>query len=50
MELGKAIEAGYDDLAFLEVDTDFDGLRTEPAYQALLAKLRSRKLAGHSQN
>jgi predicted Zn-dependent protease len=50
VELGKAIDAGYDDLAFLEVDTDFDGLRSEPAYQALLAQLRSRKLAGHSQN
>ena len=50
VELGKAIDAGYDDLAFLEVDTDFESLREEPAYQVLLAKLRSRKLAGHSQN
>jgi predicted Zn-dependent protease len=48
-ELRRAIESGYDDLAFLEVDRDLEALRGEPEYQALLTKLR-RRVAESSKN
>ncbi len=35
-ELRRAIEQGYSDFGYLEVDSDLDGLREEPAYKALL--------------
>jgi tetratricopeptide (TPR) repeat protein len=35
-ELRRAIEQGYSDFGYLEVDSDLDSLRNEPAYQALL--------------
>jgi predicted Zn-dependent protease len=49
-ELGRAIDAGYDDLAFLELDRDLESLRDEPAYQALLLELRRQVAARNSRN
>jgi tetratricopeptide (TPR) repeat protein len=35
-ELRRAIERGYCDFGYLEVDSDLDALREDPAYRALL--------------
>lgn len=34
--LRTALESGYDDLDYLRADSDLDGLRKEPGYEALL--------------
>ncbi|MFB3892984.1 MAG: PDZ domain-containing protein [Phycisphaerae bacterium] len=36
--LGRAVELGYSDFTHLERDEDFDALRKEPRYKALLAR------------
>lgn len=38
-----ALESGYDDLAYLELDKDLESLRGEPAYQKLLHEFGSGK-------
>jgi tetratricopeptide (TPR) repeat protein len=38
--LGKAIDAGFDDIKHLENDSDLDGLRDEAGYKMLINKLR----------
>ncbi len=35
--LGKALELGYGDLAYLKADSALEGLRSDPGYQRLLA-------------
>ena len=37
-ELRLALETGYADLEFLQIDSDLDTLRDEPAFQALLSE------------
>jgi adenylate cyclase len=41
--LRLALEAGYDDLAYLELDKDLESLRGEPAYQQLLDEFGASK-------
>lgn len=38
-ELRRAIDCGYDDFAHLESDHDLDGLRSTPAFQALMREI-----------
>jgi len=37
-DLARAIELGYDDFHHIEIDPDLDGLRGEPAFEALLRR------------
>lgn len=39
--LAQAIDLGYDDAGFLRDDEDFKGLRGDPRFEALLARLES---------
>ena len=41
-ELARAIEQGYDDFHHIEIDPDLDGLRDEPAFDALLRRFSVR--------
>ncbi|MGC3970814.1 MAG: hypothetical protein QM775_26830 [Pirellulales bacterium] len=40
--LRKALELGYDDFEYLELDGDFDSLRSDPRYQSLVEEFSPR--------
>lgn len=40
-ELGRAMELGFDDEEFLELDRDLDNIRNMPAYRRLLRRRRA---------
>ena len=40
--LERAVEAGYDNLEYLEEDSDLDALRDDPRYTRIVARLRLR--------
>lgn len=43
-KLGEAVASGYEDYERIQEDTDFDNIRREPGYLAIIEKLKTRAL------